>query len=159
MIFERSIFAVALVATAAYAAAGAVAALAPDALDLRLLVLLTLGSSMLLVFPHLWVVVYLAGTGRAVRLEAAAGRATVADVAAARRALRRVVVPAALAAAAALGTLAVGQGIESGTGRPWTQAAAFATTLALQVVALVVEWRVLRANGARLAALEAAARA
>jgi hypothetical protein len=153
--FERSILVVAALATVAFLGAGVYSFFDPHIEEMRLHVLLTLGAVLLLVFPHLWIGLYLLGTGRAVRREAAEGRADGADVAEARSHLRRALPPLALASLGALATLAVGHGILTGTTRPWHHVAAFAATLALQLWALVAERRTLTRHAALLARLEA----
>lgn len=155
MHFERSILVVAGVATLAFLGAGVYSFFDPGIEEMRLHVLLTLGAVLLLVFPHLWIALYLVGTGRAVRREAAAGRADGADVAEARRHLRRALPPLALASLGALATLAVGHGILTGATRPWHHVAAFGATLALQLWALLAERRTLTRHAALLARLEA----
>jgi hypothetical protein len=154
VVFERSILTVSLVATAAFLAAGVHGVLAPVGEEIQLHVLLTLGSSMLVVFPHLWIAIYLAGTGRAVRLEAAAGRATAAAGVEARAHLRRALAPALLAAAGALATVAAGQAVVAGSLSGGHHLAVFVAALVLQGVALAVEWRTLGRNALLLAGLD-----
>jgi hypothetical protein len=154
VVFERAILVVSVLATAAFVAAGAHAALVPAGEGMRLQVLLALGSAMLLVFPHLWVVIYLTGTARAVRLEVAAGRAPATALAAARGWRQRVLLPLGLATAGALGTLAAGQGVALGMLRPVHQVAVLGATLACQLWAVAAEWRSLRGNAGLLAGLE-----
>jgi hypothetical protein len=152
--FERSILVVALLATVAFLGAGVYSFFDPEIEEMRLHVLLTLGAVLLLVFPHLWIALYLLGTGRAVRREVAEGRAAAAAAAEARRHLRRTLPPLVLASLAALATIAVGHGLLTGTTEPWHHVAAFALTLALQLWALLTEHRTLTAHAALLTRLD-----
>ena len=142
MRFERSMLVVGAVATALLAGAGAHAYTAGgEAIDLHLL--LALAALLAAALPHLWVVLYLAGTRRALAREtgdASPGRRTAALAAA-----------AALAALAAAGALAVtGARAYIGTGGG-LHGPLFWGLLAVQPAALWVEWRALTENARRLA--------
>lgn len=154
MPFERSILVVAVLATVAFAGAGIYSFFDPGLDELRTHVLLTLAAVLLLVFPHLWTAIYLAATGRAIRREIAAGRGEPAAAAEARRHLVRALPPLLLASLAACATVALGQGILAGTTRPWHHLIAFAVTLALQLWALLTEYRTLTANARLLTRLD-----
>lgn len=158
MPFERSILVVAVLATLAFLGAGLYSFFDPQLEELRLHVLLTLGAVLLLVFPHLWIGLYLFGTGRAIRREVAEGRAQPDAAAESRRHLRRALPPLLLASLAALATVALGQGILAGTARPWHHVAAFVATLLLQLWALLVERQSLTRNAALLDRLDATSR-
>ena len=156
MPFERSILVVAVLATVAFLAAGVYSFFDPQLDEMRLHVLITLGAVLLLVFPHLWIGLYLAGTGRAIRREVAEGRAEPSAATEARRHLRRALPPLLLASLAALSTIALGQAILAGTAQPWHHLTAFALTLLLQLWALHVERQSLTQNAALLDRLDAA---
>jgi len=156
MTFERSMLTVALLATVAFAAAGLHAWAAPPAEDLGRHVLLGLGSSMLVVFPHLWVLVYLLGTGRAVRREVAEHGAPETALARARRLLLLALPPLALAVAGAVATVLLGPPVVTGVLEPRVHAVAFAAALGAQAWALLAERRALRDNAALLAELDTA---
>jgi len=157
MVFERSMLTVALVATLAFAAAGVHAWLAPPADDLGLHVLLGLGSAMLVVLPHLWVLVYLLGTGRAVRREVVDHGAPDAALARARRHRLVALPPLALAVAGAVATVLLGPPVVTGALDARLHAAVFAAALAAQLWALLAERRALRDHAALLAELDVAA--
>jgi hypothetical protein len=153
--FERSILVVSVLATLAFLGAGAYSFFDPQLEEMRLHVLLTLGAVLFLVFPHLWIGLYLFGTGRAIRREVAEGRAEAGAAAEASRHLRRALPPLLLASLAALATIALGQAILAGTAAPWHHLTAFALTLLLQLWALQVERRTLTRNAALLNRLDA----
>jgi hypothetical protein len=153
--FERSILVVAVLATVAFVAAGAYSFFDPQLDEMRLHVLLTLGAVLLLVFPHLWIGIYLAGTGRAIRREVAEGRAEPSAAAESARHLHRALPPLLLASLAALATVALGQSILAGTAQPWHHVTAFVVTLLLQLWALLVERQSLTRNARLLDRLDA----
>jgi uncharacterized membrane protein YphA (DoxX/SURF4 family) len=155
--FERSILVVALLATVAFVGAGAYSFFDPQLDEMRLHVLLTLGAVLLVVFPHLWIGLYLVGTGRAIRREVAEGRAEPSAAAESRRHLRRALPPLLLASLAALSTIAFGQAILAGTAQPWHHLTAFVVTLLLQLWALQVERQALTQNAKLLDRLDATA--
>jgi len=150
---------VAALATLAFAAAGIHGWAAPPADDLGRHVLLGLGSAMLVVFPHLWVLVYLLGTGRAVRCEVAEHGAPDSALDRARRLRRSALPPAALAVAAAVATVLLGPPVVTGVLDPRAHAIAFGAALACQLWALWAERRALRDNAALLTEFDAAGRA
>lgn len=153
--FERSILVVAVLATVAFLGAGAYSFFDPRLDEMRLHVLLTLGAVLLLIFPHLWIGLYLFGTGRAIRREVAEGRAEPSAAAEAGRHLRRALPPLLLASLAALSTIALGQAILAGTAQPWHHVTAFVVTLLLQLWALLVERQSLTRNAHLLDRLDA----
>jgi len=156
--FERSIFTVSVLATLLFVAAGAHAYLVPVADEPSSHVLLSLAAALLVVLPHLWTVLYLWGTGRAVRKEVEEKRASPRVMSEARRHRRRAVPPLLLASAAALATLGLGnQALSSGA--TWLHPAAFFLTLVLQAWALWAERKSLWLNAALLDELDRRARA
>lgn len=130
-----------------------VSAEAPD--DLWLHLALALGCAMAALFAHLWVAVFLLGTGRGLARWRAPGAEAVPDTLPGRR--RLAWVAAAVATAAALGVLWSGGAAYAGVEGVGLHAALFWVALAVQTAALAVEWRALAANAARFAALRAAA--
>lgn len=155
MSFERSIVTVSAVATVAFLAAGVHAFLVPPDEAMQLHVLLTVGAVLLLVFPHLWTVIYLIATGRAIGLEE--GEAARDAAAASRRLLWGALPALLLASLGAFATIAVGQGILAATSQPWHHVTAFGATLGLQAWALFAGRRALYANAALLDRLDAPA--
>jgi hypothetical protein len=155
VLFERSIFTVAVLAALAFVAAGVDAFLTPS-IDAALghHVLLTLGAALLVVFPHLWTVLYLVTTSRAVRIEVEEKRASPRVLSRTARNRRRALPPALLTALAAMGTVMLGQQALVGP-QPWVHAAAFFLCLVLQGWALWAEHRSLWDNAALLAELDA----
>lgn len=157
MIFERSIFVVSVLATLLFVAAGVHAYLVPVEDDPATHVLIAVAAALLVVLPHLWSVLYLWGTGRAVRREVEEKRASPRVMSEARRYRRRAVPPLLLASAAALATLGLGnQALAAGVS--WLHAALFFLTLALQGWALWAERSGLWANAALLDELDRRAR-
>jgi hypothetical protein len=104
--------------------------------------LIALGSCLLLLFSHLWILFYLVGAGRAIRL-------TIKDLGldpGLGEATRRFksCYPWLLAATvAALATFLLGGFVATKALPPWTHHALFFVTLALQAVALWLEGRAL----------------
>jgi len=154
MVFERSMLIVAVLAALAFAAAGIHAWAAAPADDLGLHVLLGLGSAMLVALPHLWVIVYLLGTGRAVRREVAEHGALDSALDRALRLRRTALPPAALAVAGAVATVLLGPPAVTGAVDPRVHAAVFAAALACQLWALVAERHALRDHTALLTELD-----
>lgn len=160
MLFERSITVVAVLATLAFLAAGVHAWLVPveDAVgssNLARHVLLGLASALLLVFPNLWVILYLWGTGRAVAKEVDAGRAAAVARERVRRYRRLAVPPSALVVVLALATVFLGQNALVDVAA-WQHPALFAATLAAEAWALWAQRRALWGNAALMTELDAA---
>jgi hypothetical protein len=152
MRFESLILAIGAVSTVALAATGALGyrGLAGGTAGLAPHVALAVAAVLGVLFSHLWVLFFLLGTGRGLR-RVAAGDEALADLALARR-------WAFAALSATLGILLalVASGATAYT-RPdvaSAHAGLFWIVLALQVSALAIEWRTLRANAALLAALD-----
>ena|GEM_PF-1488427 len=158
MIFERSIFILSLIATAAYLAAGVYAYVAPPEADMATHVLVTVAATLLLLLPHVWTLFYLWGTGRAVRKEVEAKRASPRVMSEARRYRRRAVPPLLLASACALAALAMGNLGYSPT-LSWLHPTLFFAALAFQVWALWAQRRSLWDNAEMLDELDRRARA
>jgi hypothetical protein len=112
---------------------------------------------MLVVFPHLWVLVYLFGTGRAIHREVAEHGAPESALARVRGHRLAVLPPLALAVAGAIATVLLGPPVVTGALDPRVHAAVFLGAVALQLWAVVAERRVLRDNSALLGELDAAA--
>jgi len=156
VLFERSIFTVSVVATVALAAAGVHAWVVPPEQDMAGHVLYTLAAALLVVFPHLWTLLYLAMTGRAAAAEVSDRHVSPRVLSRVRRNRRRVWPPLLLACAGALGTVALGQNALVGR-HAWTHAALFLATLAFQLWSLWAERKSLWDNAELLADLDARA--
>jgi hypothetical protein len=108
--------------------------------------LASLASTLMLVFSHSWILLYLLGTGRAVR-DAVKEFQLEPEVIAASRALRRRSIPwLLLAALLAMATFLLGIAGVPGLVPLWVHHALFFATLAVQVLALWIEGRALSAN-------------
>lgn len=158
MIFERSIFTLSLVATAAYLAAGVYAYVSPPEADMATHVLVTVAATLLLLLPHVWTLFYLWGTGRAVRHEVEEKRASPRVMSEARRYRRRAVPPLLLVSACALAALAMGNLGYSPT-LSWLHPTLFFAALVFQIWALWAQRRSLWDNAEMLAELDRKARA
>jgi hypothetical protein len=156
--FERSIFVLSVLATLLFIGAGVHAYLVPVDEDPATHVLVAVAAALLLVLPHLWSILYLWGTGRAVRQEVEEKRASPRVMSEVRRFRRRAVPPAVLASAAALATLGLGNQALLSSGS-WLHATLFFVTLGFQVWALAAERGSLWANAALLDELDRRARA
>jgi 4-hydroxybenzoate polyprenyltransferase len=109
-------------------------------------VLLALASSLLLLFSHCWILLYLIATARAIR-QAVQQFGVDAPSAAAARRLKRAASPwLILAMGLALATFVLGGGSVTGAVPAWAHHALFYVTVAVQMVALWIEKRVLDAN-------------
>jgi len=161
MRFENLILGVGVAATVALAATGYLGYRGgPEGGGLDPHLTLAVGTAMAVLFPHLWVLIYLLASGRGLRRAVAAagertasGLATLTPLAGARR-------WAFVALAAASGTLlalvfsgGVAASRAGGSGGGLHQAL-FWTALALQAAALIVERRALRVNASLFAALD-----
>ena len=109
-------------------------------------VLAALVASLLLVFSHCWILLYLIATGRAVR-QAVREYDVEALVDGEARRLRRKVLPwLLLAVGTALGTFVLGAAVITGAAAAVVHHVLFYVTLGMQAVALWIESRVLAAN-------------
>lgn len=158
MIFERSIFTLSLLATAAYLGAGIHAYLVPPEQDMATHILVTVGATLLLVLPHIWTLFYLWGTGRAVRLEVEEKRASPRVMSEARRYRRRAVVPLLLASGCALAALGFGN-LAFAAGLSWLHPTLFFAAFTFQLWALLAQRRSLWDNSEMLDELDRRARA
>lgn len=121
------------------AAAGAHGHASTSDVALPIHLLLGIGAMMAIALPHLWVLFYLFGTGRAL--------VALPEAATASGASRWFAVVAALAALAGIVAMAVtGAAAYAGTGGRW-HGELFWALLVLHPAALAFEWRVLAANG------------
>lgn len=108
--------------------------------------LASLASTLMLVFSHCWILLYLLGTGRAVR-DAVKEFHLEPEVIAASRALRRRSIPLLLLAAGlVMATFFLGIAGASGVAPMGAHHALFFLSLAVQGIALWVEGRALAAN-------------
>lgn len=108
--------------------------------------LASLASTLIVVFAHSWILLYLLGTGRAVR-EAVKEFRLEAGLIETSRALRRRSLPALLVAALlAMATFLLGIAAAPGLVPFWLHHALFYATLVAQVLALWIESRALAAN-------------
>jgi hypothetical protein len=109
----------------------------------RLHLLLSLEATLVLLFSHTWIVLYLLATGRVIT-RAASGRADAADLLDRARRLRLRAIPWLLAALAAVGAAFLSGGTAYlGTFLKIVHHALYFVAVAAQIGALVVERRVL----------------
>ena len=158
MRFEKLILGVGVVATVALAATGTFGYNTGEGIaDLQLHLALAVGTAMAVLFPHLWVLIYLLATGRGLRRAVAAGgegaTSALATLPALARARRRAFIALVAASATLLALVFSGAAANRETGGA-LHGTLFWATLVLQVGALVVEWRALRLNASLLAALD-----
>lgn len=139
MRFEISMTVVGSVALLLLAAAGAHGHASTSEAALPLHLLLGMGAMMAIALPHLWVLFYLFGTGRAL--------AALPEKDAAGGAAQWIAVGAALAVLAVTVAIAVsGASAYAGVGGFW-HGELFWTLLVAQPAALALEWRALARNG------------
>lgn len=139
MRFEISMMVVGVLALALLTAAGAHGHASTSEAALPLHLLLGMGAMMAIALPHLWVLLYLVGTGRAL--------AALPEKDAAGGTARWIAVGAALAALALTVAIAVsGTAAYAGVGGFW-HGELFWALLVAQPVALALEWRALARNG------------
>lgn len=103
-------------------------------------ILVGLASTLLLLFSHGWILLYLIATGRVIR------QTEPGHVEAARRFKLRCFPPLVLAMALAVATFVLGAGAFTAQAEPAVHHALFFATLAAQALALWIEWRVLDDN-------------
>ncbi|HET9210014.1 MAG TPA: hypothetical protein VFR03_06435 [Thermoanaerobaculia bacterium] len=140
----RALLIIGVVATLGFVATGILGywVTGPAHPDMARHMLLALGSCLLLLFSHLWILFYLVGIGRAIRL-------TIQDLglepglSEATRRFKRCYPWLLLATAAALATFILGGFVATRALPRWTHHSLFFVTLALQVVALWLEGRAL----------------
>jgi hypothetical protein len=114
-------------------------------------IIAALASTLLLMFSHSWILLYLLGTGKVIRDAVREGGLDPAPLAAARR-LRRVCCSCLLAAAAlVLATFLVGGAVAAKGVPSWVHHLLFWAAVLDQGLALWVEWRRLAANERLLA--------
>ena len=144
----RALLAVGVIATLGLIATAVLGYLLPGPADPAVPrhVLTALVASLLLLFSHCWILLYLLGTGRAIRQAIRDFGAEPSLDAEARR-LRRGVLPwLLLAAATALGTFLLGAAAMTGAASAVAHHLLFYVTLATQAAALGIESRGLAAN-------------
>jgi hypothetical protein len=109
-------------------------------------VIAALASSLLLMLSQSWILLYLLGTGKVIRdavREGGLGPEPLAD----SRRLRRICYPAILLAVAlVMATFLVGGVVASKGAPPWVHHALFWAAIAVQAVALWIEWWGLAGN-------------
>lgn len=141
MRFEISILALGALAVALLAVAGFQGyGVTLDELPLHLM--LSLPAAMAAALPHVWVIVYLLGTRRALAQEPAAAD----DLPAVRSLGRRAIGAAAVALAAIVALTVTGARSYTAHDGPVAHAVLFWALLAVQPAALAIEWRMLSRN-------------
>ena len=109
-------------------------------------IIAALASSLLVMFSHSWILLYLLGTGRMIRSTVREGGLDPALLAESRR-LRRVGYPCLLATAAlVMATFLVGGAVAGKGVPPWVHHLLSWVAVAAQGFALWIEWRTLAAN-------------
>jgi hypothetical protein len=144
----RALLAVGVIATLGLIATAVLGYLLPGSADPAVPrhVLAALVASLLLLFSHCWILLYLIGTGRAIR-QAIREFGVEASLAAEAGRLRRGVLPwLLLAAGTALATFFLGAAAITGAASAVAHHILFYVTLVAQAVALWIEGRGLAAN-------------
>lgn len=149
----RALIFVGVFAVAAFVAAGALGFEATDRGNLRLHLLVGFVSVLLLLLSQVWILIFLAASGRAVRRTVALAGLDPALTAESRARLRRLAPWLASAVLLTVATFAVGPQMAGGRAPRWLHAGLAAAALAAQVSALVLERRELGAHALRLAEL------
>jgi hypothetical protein len=109
-------------------------------------VVTALASSLLLVFSQSWIFLYLLATGKVIRDAVRTGGIDPSPLEESRR-LRRTCYPVILLTVAlVLATFLVGGAVAAKGAPPWVHQTLFWAALAVQVVALWIEWRGLAGN-------------
>ncbi|MEO6196370.1 MAG: hypothetical protein ABIS20_25405 [Thermoanaerobaculia bacterium] len=109
-------------------------------------IIAALVASLLVMFSHSWLLLYLLGTGRVIRDTVREGGLAPALLAESRR-LRRVCYTCLLAAAAlVMATFLVGGAVAGKGAAPWVHHLLAWVAVAVQGLALWIEWRTLVAN-------------
>lgn len=109
-------------------------------------VVAALASTLLLILAHSWILLYLLGTGKVIRDAVRDGGLDPVPLARSRR-LRRICYPAILLAAVLImATFLVGGSVAAKGAPPWVHQALFWAAIAVQAVALWIEWWGLAAN-------------
>jgi uncharacterized membrane protein required for colicin V production len=109
-------------------------------------VIAALASSLMLMFSHSWILLYLLGTGKVIRGAVREGGLDPSLLAVSRR-LRGVCYSCLLAAAVlVMATFLVGGAVAAKGVPPWVHHLLFWIAAALQAIALWIEWRTLAAN-------------
>jgi hypothetical protein len=109
-------------------------------------IIAALAASLLVMFSHSWIFLYLLGTGRMIRDAVREGGLDPALLAESRR-LRRVCYTGLLAAAAlVMATFLVGGAVAGKGVTPWVHHLLAWVAVAVQGLALWIEWRTLAAN-------------
>lgn len=109
-------------------------------------ILVGLGASLLLLFSHSWILIYLLGTGRAVR-QAVRQRGLEPELSARTKRFKKACYPLILLAMAlSLATFITGTGVTTGVVPGPVHGVLFYAALAIQILTLAVERRVLDDN-------------
>lgn len=157
MMMGRALLVIGWVATLALVAAAALgyAIPVPELIAARTHIFASLIATLLLVFAHCWIFLYLLGTGRLIRKVVAENGLEDSLVEATRKLHRDLFPPLLMALGLPIATFVLGSGALAGGVPAWVHHGLFYAALAVQVRALRVEQRVLADNARRIAGLDA----
>jgi hypothetical protein len=157
MMMGRALLVIGWVATLALVAAAGLgyAMPAPELSEARTHIFASLIATLLLVFAHCWIFLYLIGTGRLIRKVVADHGLEASLVEATRQLHRALFPPLLIALGLTIATFVLGSGALAGGVPAWVHHGLFYAALAVQVRALWVEGRVLGDNARRIADLDA----
>ncbi|HVR96451.1 MAG TPA: hypothetical protein VMW27_07555 [Thermoanaerobaculia bacterium] len=117
-------------------------------------ILIGLGTCLLLLFSHCWILIYLLGTGRAVRQAVRERGLETALAGRTRRSRMAFYVLVVLAMGLSLAVFIVGASLTTGSVPGWVHGVLFYAALAVQLPTLAIERRVLDANEGLMAEVD-----
>ncbi len=150
----RALLTVGALATLGLIATGVLGYAVGDRESAALHVLVALGSCLLLLFSHCWIMFYLIGTGKAIKQAVADGGLSAELVEETKRLKNRCYPALMLAMALAMATFILGGGVDTGSVPRWVHQAMFLASLAAQLRALWLEHLVLNDNSALMRRVE-----
>lgn len=157
MMMGRALLVIGWLATLGLAAAAGLgyAIPVPELTAARTHIFASLIATLLLVFAHCWIFLYLLGTGRLIRKVVADYGLEDSLIEATRQLHRDLFPPLLTALGLTIATFVLGSGALAGGVPAWVHHGLFYATLVVQVRALWVEQRVLADNARRIAGLDA----
>jgi hypothetical protein len=145
------------ISTIGFLGTGVIGWLAPGSASIGLHILAALLTSLLLLFSHCWIMFYLIGTGKALRLAVEEHHLDQAIIEETKR-FKNLSYPWLMAAMGfAMATFILGGGVPTGAIPKWVHQGLFLITLAVQVRTVLIEqsvlsqnWRLLRSTDRKI---------